>query len=435
MIPNIVLETGKQYMVHIAKEKSSSTPIIDMYKDYNPIFIFGGTVVDLPKNNFIILEMDANKSTFTDALDATFPKCVINSETVVSLFKSLLKHQKEVWVSLWKNHPNFQPLFDNPQIKLLGLPTHLAYTLSNKVYQYSLLKGVVPIPQFVATTKKEASAHFDSVKTDRGVFTSLGYGGQGSGCRIHPDIKSLQEYLDTLDTSEFLMINALTLKATVGIDILIANPNEIYVYGLRTELFDGFKCRGCVYPSEVSEKIKKECHHIALTIGKKIANINQYVRGYFNINLNIDTSDTVYFSEVNARYGGSSGLCVLMMDQVKPPQTPKMVDLGIMAMKKGTFKKYTLWDEPQGFVWYNEEMRATCDSTVQSISFSHDPVQLFNDREGIVLMGQLRPGTKVVKNSIVGVIVVLQRTHRALEQSRKTVELLMEKYLKPSKPQ
>jgi len=207
----VYLEKGKEYMVHITKEISTSTPIVSMYKDYNPIFVFAGNVVDMPKKNFIALDIDHNVIIYPDTLKAKFPKLIIRNKTVKSLFKALTKHQKEVWVSLWKNHPHFQPLFDNPQIKPLVSSSKLAYRLSNKVYQYKLLKGIVPMPKFVVTTKKKALKYFDVVKTKQGVFTSLGYGGQGSGCRIHPNKDSLKKYLAEINNEEFLMITAFIL--------------------------------------------------------------------------------------------------------------------------------------------------------------------------------------------------------------------------------
>jgi len=273
---DIVLEKGKKYMVYIAKELSTSLPIVSIYKDYNPIFIFAGNFVDMPKQNFIALDIDYDLFTYPDTLKAKFPKLITQNKKIKKLFKALKEHQKEVWVAFWKNHPHFQPLFDNPQIKPLGLSSKLAYLLSNKVFQYKLLKDIVPIPKFVVTTKKEALKYFDTIKTKEGVFTSLDYGGQGSGCRVHLNKDSLKKYLKQINDEEILMINALNLKATIGIDLLIANENEIFVYCIGTEIFDGLKCLGCVYPSNLSEKIKKDCYEIAHALGKKIA-LWQYI--------------------------------------------------------------------------------------------------------------------------------------------------------------
>jgi len=432
MTHSIKLEKGKEYLVYITKTMGTSVPIVSMYQDYNPIFIFSGKSIDMPTENFIALDMDINKFPFEDSLDSEFPKMVIQSKRVMNLFNSLLHHQKEIWVALWKNHPHFQPLFDNPQIKPLGLSSKLTYRLSNKVFQYELLKDIVPIPKFVVTTKKDALKYFDRVKTKEGVFTSLEYGSGGSGTKIHIDKDSLKKYLNEINDEEFLMINALKLKATIGIDLLIANENEIFVYCIGTEIFDGLKCLGCVYPSDLSEKIKKECYEITLKLGKKIAQVDKGVRGYFNINLNIDTKGNVYFSEINARYGGSSGICVLMMDQVKPPHATKMVDLGVMAMKEGTFKDFKLWGEPKGYFWCKKTINAEHDGVIMPFSIPHDPYDLFKKREGTILMGQLMPGTRVKRNDNLGVMISLQKTRKALEDSMRNGDKLIKKYVKPN---
>ena len=432
MAYNIKLEKGKEYIVYITKTMGTSVPIVSMYKEYNPIFIFSGKSIDMPTENFISLDIDINKFPFEDSLDSEFPKMVIQSKKVMDLFNALLHHQKEVWVALWKNHPHFQPLFDNPQIKPLGLSSKLTHLLSNKVFQYNLFNKIVPIPKFIVTTKKRALKYYEQVKTEKGVFTSLAYGSGGSGTRIHFDKDSLKKYLNEINDEEFLMINALNLKATIGIDLLIANENEIFVYCIGTEFFDGLKCLGCVYPSDLNEKLKKECYAIAHRLAKKLAQLDNGVRGYFNVNINIDIKGNVYLSEINARYGGSSGICVLMMDQVKPLHVPKMVDLGVMAMKEGTFKGFKLWDEPNGYFWCKKVINAEHDGVIMQFSISHDPYELLKRREGTILMGQLIPGTQVKRNDNLGVIISLQKTRKSLENSMRHFDKLISSYVKVS---
>ena len=60
-ISNISLEKGKEYIVYITKGFATSVPIISMYKEYNPIFIFTGNYTDMPTKNFINLDIDFKK--------------------------------------------------------------------------------------------------------------------------------------------------------------------------------------------------------------------------------------------------------------------------------------------------------------------------------------------------------------------------------------
>ena len=425
---NIVLEKGKEYMVYIATCFASSYPIVQLCEKYNPIFICAENAVDAPKNNFISFE-DEFKSNNLEVNWKNFADILLNSGVISELFDSLKEHQRHVWVKLFKNNLAFKPLFNDHNIKCLGLTPEQSHTWNDKIYQYEQLSPLVPIAKFIVTSKEQAVGNFDKLRTANGVFTHLPRSGQGEGVRIHHDKESLRKYLNQIVDDQFLMIKTLSVKSSPSIDILIADDDEIFVYGLADQLLDNLVCLGAIYPSSLSKEIKRKCYEIAYTVGKKLA--TDGIRGIVGIDLIVDKTNNVYFCEVNARYAGTTHNRMLAMEQVRPSDTPSIMDLEVMAIKEGTFNGYKLWDEPKEIYWYKKEIFSEYDGTIMPLSIPNDALELYKKREGIVIVGQRAPGSTVIKKKTsLGNVIAVQRTRQDLEESISLIDTIISEYVK-----
>jgi hypothetical protein len=111
----IKLEKGKIYMPFLARNFMITIPIVELFKDYNPILIQRSNFVDYFQGNSISVDLYEN-STFDE-----FAKACLASNEVMNLFEQLKKHQGNVYVKPWENVLSLKPLFDDPQIHPLGL--------------------------------------------------------------------------------------------------------------------------------------------------------------------------------------------------------------------------------------------------------------------------------------------------------------------------
>ena len=425
---SIELETGKEYIIYIAYCFASSFPIVQLYKKYNPIFICAENPVDAPEKNFISVREELI-SLGMDINIVNLGKIIMKSEKIADLFDSLKKHQGDVWVKIFGNHLAFKQLFDKSYIKSLGLLPEQADRLNNKLYQYGLLRDVALIPEFVITKKENAVEHFEKLNNGNGVFTHLAYGGSGDGARIHKDKASLAGYLATINNKELMMAKALDVGVSPSIDILIANRNEIFVFGLADQVLDELKCLGATYPSVLSSHIKAKCYDIAYKIAKKIA--QEGIKGYISIDLIVDKNNSVYFCEINARYSGTAHNRMLAMEQVRPPGCPSIMDLEVMAVKEGTFNGYKLWDEPKGIYWYKKEIFSEYDGTIMPLSIPNNALELYKKRDGVVIVGQRVPGNSVIKKKTsLGNVIAVQRTRQDLEESISLIDTIISEYVK-----
>jgi len=408
MQPGITLEPGKQYMPYISLDTPNSLPIVQMFGRYNPIHISIGNPIDASPH-FISLAEEPHPFYYDD-----LARMVLASEQTTALFDALHEHQGEVWVKMFRNHPAFQPLFDQPHVKSLGFSPQQAHQLNNKIFQYDLLQNLVPLPAFAVTNKQDALDHFERLRTPYGVFTSLAYGGGGSGTRIHKTKDSLVQYLDEIGDQDFIIAAALQLKNSPSIDVLVANENEIFIYGLADQIFDGLSCLGCVYPSDLEPHVQERARDIAYAVAKKVA--QQGIRGHFGIDLLVDEDDQMYFCEINGRYTGNTANRIWAMEQSRPSGHPHIIDLEVMAVKEGTFNGHTLWDEPEGLHWYKREIRSEEDGVTRALSIFNDLRMIYKHREGMVLVGQLPAGMPVVrKKTVLGNIVAVQKSRDALK--------------------
>ncbi len=427
MAYNIKLEKGKEYLIYIAYCFASSFPIVQLYKKYNPIFICGENPIDAPKKNFISVREELEALKMKVNLE-NIAKVIVNSKKLTGLFNSLKKHQGEVWVKIFENDIVFKELFNKPYIKSLGLLPEQNNRLSNKLYQYELLKDVVPIPEFVITKKEKAVEHFGRLDNGNGVFTHLPYGGAGSGARIHKDKASLAKYLATITDKKFILAMTLDVNVSPSIDILIANKDEIFIFGLADQILDGLKCLGATYPSVLPTNIRKECYDIAYKVAKKIAQSG--IKGYITIDLIVDKNNNVYFCEINARYAGTTHNRMLAMEKVKPLGSPSIVDLEVMAIKEGTFNGHKLWDEPKEIFWYKKEIFPEFNGTVKQLSMNNDSLELYKKGKGFVIVGQRRIGTVFIKNKTsLGNLICIEKTSKKLEKSIILSNTVIKKYI------
>ena len=424
---DIILEDGKEYMVYIASCFASSYPIVQLYSKYNPIFICDiceEDVIDVPKQNFLTLNSKCRARIQNG--DTTFSKVVSESELVAKLLTALRKRQENVWVKTFVNDLEFQPLF-NDNVKSLGLSPEQSYKWNNKIEQYRQFEDVVPIADFITTSRDEAVNCFDELASSIGVVTSLPRNSQGAGVRLHADKAGLQEYLSQVTEDTFLLMTALSVKSAQSIDLLIANKDEIIVYGLSEQILDGVVCLGAKSPTNLSQETMAHCYEIANNVGAKLA--EDGLRGIVGIDFIIDEDDRVYFCELNARYSGTTHIRMLSFEQEMPQSKHSIVDLEIMALNEGTLNWHQSHSELEDIFWYKKEIFSNVSGKVRGLNIANNALKLAQLGKGAVIVGQRKEGVFVTKNKTLGNLICLGRTKEELNESIRTANGLVDQYV------
>lgn len=382
---NIHLESGKKYMPYISIDFPNSAPIVQMLKDYNPIFICAGKQTD-SFGNYIHFQEDPHKLYYED-----IAKEVMTNSNVQTLFHRLKKSQGTIPIKMWRNHPSFNELFLDHSLVPKGFSPEEAHKLNSKFFQYQKLNGKVPIAKHKIVKTVDAIHLYDQLSNRAGIFTSLEYGGGGSGARLHETKQSFENYLSSITDESLIIAEALEVLSSPSIDILVANENEIFVYGLVDQWLNGLSCIGGKYPSSLHPKLKQDCFEIAKVVGKSMA--EEGVRGYFSLDIVVDQNNNPYFCEINGRYSGTTGPRIWAMEQSKPLGYPSILDLEMMALENNSFNGFNLWPEPS-LAWYKREIRTIVKGNINDIVVEEDISQVFKSG-GIALLGRLPKNTPV----------------------------------------
>jgi len=420
---NISLEKGKEYILCISQDMPTFYPIVQLFKKYNPIFISAGEHIDIPQGNFICLR----KEPFANVQELA--RELLRSEKVSSLIETLRIHQGDIWVKIWHNHEVFQPFFDKPGIKSLGFSPKEAYWLNNKIIQYGLLKGIVPIADFVIAKKEKALYQFDNFKTEKGVITLLAFSAAGSGVRIHSTKKDLERYFDQIDDKKLILAKIINKKNSPSIDIIVANEKEIVVFGLAEQVLNELQCLGAIYPTRLDKSTKKRCYDLAKKVGIEIA--KKGIHGFFSIDIIIDENNNLFFSEINGRYSGTTANRLWAMEQSRPSKHPSILDMEVMAIRDGTFHGLKLWNEPKELFWYKRLIRMNSNGVIRSFAISNSVKELYGKKDGTILVGQLKAGTKVLKQKTeLGNVIIVKKSRIELDKAIKEVDTLLKQYVK-----
>ena len=242
----VQLDSDKKYYIYISSNYTSSA-FTDNLTDINRIWICGEMPEKIPSNFIHLLPTDAValphsekwRQKFKAPPAAEFVEAVLRSDYCMELVKTLQERQDELWIKGYITSAPFTRLLAMEKVRCFGLPPATSTSLNNKIYQLMLLKDRLPVPKFATTTIAECERKFDDIASADGVFLALEYGSAGSGTfhiRTKEDMVSFASVLEGA-----VMVNMcewLTLNASVSVDILIASPEEVIVYGIIDQVSD-----------------------------------------------------------------------------------------------------------------------------------------------------------------------------------------------------
>ena len=368
-----LMNDNTEYYIYISSNFTSSMSTY-LINDLKRIWICGEMPAEMPSNFVYVLPPSTDDCSHEEKwryrtaaphIDL-FCDRILKNRYCLQLFNVLQKKQKQIWLKGYCTGKDFDNIIQMDKFKSFGLPYDTSNYLNNKVQQFLLLRDHVPLPKHKILRSNEIDCleEYESIASEGGVFIALEYGIAGSGTFHVISYEDFEAFISVLEASvDIIICEWLTLDLSISVDLIIANPDEIIVYGIIEQVFDssrGLKCMGSNYPALIDENNANIVKNIALQCGKVLANMG--TTGYVSLDISRDgPTQTWYFTEINARYPGSVSERLTMMEVTRPTNYANIMNLELYAIRDKTFHGHTLWKEPSNLYWSRRRILADAD--------------------------------------------------------------------------
>ena|GEM_PF-4637801 len=348
---NVSIDIKNTYMIYVGAFKYHKIcrffrkPLRNRYgRKVEIIYIFGSFPPSYFKGNYIVLNSKLKKlknsssNCYFDIGSKKLNKEASNCDYIKKLIKKILKNQKDLFIYPFKDSPelNLQKKFEN--VYLLGPKTNLFAKYNSKLFQHELA-DVLDIPQprwFLVHSKADLIMIYSDHLKGKKAFVSKLEGAGGSGSAV---INSKKDILDhphiKKENCRYLVSELIDMKVSPSSEAIVANKNEIFFNGIMDQIMKGPDYLGTVYPSIVSDKLKKLIEQYTVKIGKYIG--EHGYRGFFGVDFIVDKKKRLYFAEINPRTCGSTLEKVYMHEVTKKKNFPSIPELEFRAVTRNTF--------------------------------------------------------------------------------------------------
>lgn len=237
----------------------------------------------------------------------------------------------------------------------LGVEPDVAKRFDNKLEQFDFLKREgFTLPEFDIGSQREVELAFEDERFNdgNGLYVSIDNGSGGNGVVVARNKKDLGKFLSEHSGEDFLFVRGLDLKDSYSIDALVTD-NEIRAFCPSSSIFSQFNKAGCIgsITPIINKEHYKKLHELASNYLQPY--VNEGLRGFVNLDFNLDGSGNLHYGELNPRPGASTGNKISFMDACRPKGTPSMIELLIMANNGEDLRDYGLdvngfWELPEG---------------------------------------------------------------------------------------
>jgi len=175
-----------------------------------------------------------------------FVQEVCSNTHVLKLIEDIISSQKELYIYMYESLPELT-LTQIKGVQLLGPDPGLASKLNNKIYQYNILKNVVPLPEHhICQDLDEVQkiVPLISSKWQEGIFISQEYSAAGSNSAIvFSSFELKNKFKDK--GGPFLVTKYIPHKYDPTVLAVVANENDVFIAGIADQnIEDGNKFTG-----------------------------------------------------------------------------------------------------------------------------------------------------------------------------------------------
>ncbi|MGA1845614.1 ATP-grasp domain-containing protein [Deferribacter abyssi] len=271
-----------------------------------------------------------------------FYTAVSHNEYVHTLINKIIENQKELYVYMFESSP-YLTLIERENVHLIGPDPFLVEKFNNKIFQYTLLKDLIPVVEHkICNTFTQLIEESENLreKWDEGIFVTLEYSAGGANSVVSYTKRDLFNKYKGFDTN-YLMSKYIPHKYDPTVLGVVGNENDIYIAGVADQrIVDGTRFTGSTYPSVLPKDIIDKLYEYTKTIGKILGKYGY--RGIFGCDYIVDDNQNIYFVEINARKQGTTLEFCCTLENCLPKNAPNLPELELHAVLYNKFPENTI---------------------------------------------------------------------------------------------
>jgi len=268
---------------------------------------------------------------------AQFMSAVSNSTVVRRLIDQILERQNQLYINLYESVLEMT-LDQIERVSILGPDKYLARQLNNKITQYKLLEGIVPLADHEVCEDKACLLKITADLRDKwkdGIFVSGAYSAAGINSAVTYSQEQVEDKFGATN-DVYLISKFIPHQLDPTVLAVVANEQDVYIAGIADQVIvDGNRFIGSKYPSTVSgEQRQQLCDH-TVKVGRLLG--SKGYRGIYGCDYLIDNDGNVFFLEINARKQGTTLEFCFTLEQSLPEGSPMLPELEYYAVTENRF--------------------------------------------------------------------------------------------------
>ncbi len=330
-----------------------------------------------------------------------------NSITIKKLLKDLIKKQGSVFINSFST--SFMNL-DYKHVNFIGPSPVLAKYFDSKINQRDFFRKIsVQVPDYKVFNNYCDLKEVFNTGNIGSSFISSEYSSGGNGTsliRSLEDIEiyqyNLKEYMLRKRFVSSLIINSLCTPNITG---LVLGKDNVFICSVSDQLLDGYKYRGNIYPSTLSDKTQKNIIKITRDIGFKLAKLGY--RGFYGCDFVVDKDSNLFVVDLNPRKQGGYLCNFLMFEKIKKKGYPSLVELEIRAtMGEKIDDDLHRFENPKiNYYWGHSKIPPNKNNVIQTKLHKGSEIQPFNKIGTTSIISFYSPGYLFISGSKIGSII------------------------------
>lgn len=268
-----------------------------------------------------------------------FIKSVSESKTIRRLIKQILEKQNQLYISLYESIEELT-LDEIEGVSILGPDKVIAKQFNSKIFQYEMLRDVVPIADFMICNGLEEMLQTSSNLRDKwtdGIFISEPYSAAGSNSAVTQSQEETTHIFTDVDAL-YILARYIPHKLDPTVLAVVANEQDVYIAGIADQtIVGGNRFVGSKFPTILEPNLQEEVMEYTRKVGR-ILGENGY-RGIFGCDYLIDEDGNIFFLEINARKQGTTLEFCHTLEQSLPEGSPSLMELEYFAVTEDQFPK------------------------------------------------------------------------------------------------
>ena len=273
---------------------------------------------------------------------AQFMSAVSNSKVVRRLIDQILERQNQLYINLYESVLEMT-LDQIDRVSILGPDKYLAKQLNNKITQYKLLDGIVPLADHEVCEDKacllKITANLRNTWTD-GIFVSGAYSAAGINSAVTFNQEQVERKFGTTN-DVYLISRYIPHQIDPTVLAVVASEKDVYIAGIADQVIvDGNRFIGSKFPSTVNGEQRQQLYDHTVSVGRLLG--KKGYRGIFGCDYLIDNDGKVFFLEINARKQGTTLEFCFTLEQSLPEGSPMLPELEYYAVTENRFPPHIM---------------------------------------------------------------------------------------------